>query len=137
METVEDCITETQTGFQRRRPERAIDREQLRASLACEHRVGNKELVELAIRIQGITLDQGEASLWAHALTRDDNWIFCSPDRASIRCGIRLGFREQLVSLEELLRRVKHRPKMPLRHQYTKTWQDRVISRFVVEEGDY
>ncbi len=33
METVEDCVTETQTGFQRRSPEQQIDERQLRESL--------------------------------------------------------------------------------------------------------
>ena len=41
-------------------------------------------------------------SLWAHARKRDDAWILCGPDRASLRCGVRLGFRERLVSLERL-----------------------------------
>ena len=137
METVEDCVTETQTGFQRRRPEETIDRKQLRASLAAEHQATDKELADLAIRIPGIALDQGEESLWAHALTRKDSWVLCSPDKASLRCGVRIGLREQLVSLEELLRCVGHRPKVPIKRQYTKKWQDGVISRFVVEEGEF
>ena len=33
VETVEDCVTETQTGFQKRRPEQQIDERELRASL--------------------------------------------------------------------------------------------------------
>ena len=137
IETVEECVTETQTGFQRRRPEETIDREQLKASLAAEHQASDKELADLAIRIPGIALDQGEESLWAHALTRNDVWVLCSPDRASLRCGVRIGVREQLVSLEELLRCVGHRPRIPIKRQYTKQWQDGVISRFVVEESDY
>ena len=39
VETVEDCVTETQTGYQRRRPEQQIDAAQLRASLAAVHPV--------------------------------------------------------------------------------------------------
>lgn len=137
IETVEECVTETQTGFQRRRREQTIDNKELRASLAGEHQVSDKELADLAIRIPGIALDEGEESLWAHALTRNDAWVLCSPDKASLRCGVRIGMREQLASLEELLRCVGHRPKIPLRRQYTKRWQDGVISRFVVEEGNY
>ena len=53
--------------------------------------------------------EQGEACLWAHALRRGDDWILCSPDRASLRGGVRLGFRERLVSLEGLLDDVGHR----------------------------
>ena len=43
VETVEDCVTETQTGFQRRRPERRIDQAALRARLAGVHPVSDSE----------------------------------------------------------------------------------------------
>ena len=39
VETVEDCVTETQTGFQRRRPELQIDAGQLVATLKAVHSV--------------------------------------------------------------------------------------------------
>ena len=101
VETVEDCVTETQTGFQRRRPEQAIAADELRASLAAVHSVTDRERAELALRVQDIALDVGEESLWAHALGRNDRWMLCGPDKASLRCGARLGFRERLVSLQE------------------------------------
>ena len=37
METVEECVTETQTGFQRRSPERRIDEKELRDSPRAVH----------------------------------------------------------------------------------------------------
>ena len=136
VETVEDCVTETQTGFQLRRPEQLIAVSGLRASLAAEHRVGNRERAELAVRIHDIALDRGEESLWAHALGRDDDWILCGPDRASLRCGVRLGFRERIVSLEELLNRAGHRIKLALKSHYTKVWLETVLSEFVFAERD-
>ena len=102
VETVEDCVTETQTGFQRRRSEEAIDRGQLRESLANVYAVSDLERAELAVRVDGIALDLGEWSLWAHARGREGPWVLCGPDKASLRCGVRLGFRDQLVSLEGL-----------------------------------
>ena len=81
METVEDCVTETQTEIQRRRPERRIDEAELRERLAEVHAVGDRERAEFAIRAGDIALDRGEASLWAHALGRDDHWILCGPDK--------------------------------------------------------
>lgn len=101
VETVEDCVMETQTGFQIRRPEQSISARELQTSLAAVHCVGNRERAELAVLIQGIALDRGEESLWVHALGRDDDWVLCGPDKASLRCGVRLGFRERIVSLEE------------------------------------
>ena len=135
VETVEDCVTETQTGFQRRRPEQSIAADELRASLAAVHAVTDRERAELALRVQGIALDLGEESLWAHALGRNDRWALCGPDKASLRCGVRLGFRERLVSLQELLDGVGHRPRIPLKRYYTKKWLDGTFGEFVLAEG--
>lgn len=134
VETVEDCVTETQTGFQRRRREQAIDGEMLRESLTNVHGVSDLERAELAVRLEGIALDIGEQSLWAHALRRTSPWVLCGPDRASLRCGVRLGFRDQLVSLQGLLLDVGHRPKVALRRQYTRQWLDGALGEIVVAE---
>ncbi len=134
VETVEDCVTETQTGFQRRRPERQIDETELRNRLASAHAVTDLQRSVLAIRAGDIALDRGEASLWAHALGRDDDWILCGPDRASLRCGVRLGLRDRLVSTEGLLDDVGHRPATPLRNAYTRRWHERTVSELVLME---
>ena len=136
IETVEDCVAETQTGFQRRRPEQRIDAGELRASLAAVHSVGDRERAELAIRAHDIVLDRGEASLWAHALHRDDAWMLCGPDKASLRFGIRLGFRERLVSLGHLLDDVGYQPRSSLRTAYTRRWLRRTLNELVVAEGN-
>ena len=134
VETVEDCVAETQTGFQLRRPEQSIAARGLRASLAAEHHVGDGERAELAIRIQDIALDRGEESLWAHALGRNDDWFFCGPDKASLRCGVRLGFRERIVSLEQLIYGVGHRPRTAFKQNYTRKWLDRVLTELLLAE---
>lgn len=134
VETVEDCVTETQTGFQRRRSEQAIDSGQLRESLASVHAVSDSDRAELAVRVDGIALDIGEWSLWAHARSREDPWVLCGPDKASLRCGVRLGFRDRLVSLEGLLHQIGHRPKVDLRRQYTTKWLDGTLGQLVLEE---
>ncbi|MCY4489813.1 MAG: hypothetical protein OXF11_22280 [Deltaproteobacteria bacterium] len=134
VETVELCVTETQTGFQRRRPEQSIVASELRVSLSAVHPVGDGERVKLLVQIQGIALDEGEEALWAHALGRDDGWFLCGPDKASLRCGVSLGFRERLVSLEELLAEVGHRPRIPLKPHYTKKWLEGKLAEFVLNE---
>ena len=136
VETVEDCVAETQTGFQRRRPEQQIDGAGLRASLGAVHPVGDLERAELKIRTPDIELHIGEASLWAHVLGRTDEWVLCGPDIASLRCGIRLGFRERLAPLEGLLDDVGHRPGTALRTQYTRRWHERVLGELILMEGD-
>ena len=120
-------------GVQRRRKEEVIDVGELRDSLAAVHSVSVRERAELALREGSIALDEGEAALWAHALGRNDVWTLCGPDRASLRCGVRLGYRERLVSLEELLKRVGHRSS-GLRPAYTQKWHDRVVGQIRLEE---
>ena len=92
VESVEGCIVETQTDFRRYRPEQQFDVVELSDSLKVGHPDGNHERVELAVRIYGIKLDRGEASHWVHALNRKDARILCEQNRASLRCGVRLGF---------------------------------------------
>lgn len=134
IETAEDCMTETQTGYQRRRSEQSIDAPELRASLAAVHAVGDMELAVVAVRGPDIALDVGERSLWAHALTRGDAWVLCGPDKASLRFGVRLGFRERLVALQELLDAVGHRPKINLREHYTSKWLQQALGELVISE---
>src|SRR5216683_22658 len=96
VETVEDCVIETQTGFQRRRPEQRIDETELRRSMAQVRQVGPADLAAAIVRDETLSfLDVGERSLWAHALTRADAWVLCGPDKASMRFGIRLGLRDR------------------------------------------
>ena len=131
VETVEDCVTETQTGFQWRRREESIAVGELRGTLSAEYAVGDRERAELAVRIAGIALDRGEESLWAHALGRDDVWYLCGPDRASLRCGVVLGLRDRIVSLQALLEGVGHRPRKALKDHYTRKWQEKALAELV------
>jgi hypothetical protein len=129
-------VTETQTGFQRRRREQLIDAAALRQSMARVHDVSPAQLAAAIVRDEGISfLDVGERSLWAHALTRSDAWVLCGPDRASLRFGVRLGFRDRLVALERLLRDVGHRPREPLRAAYTTRWLDTALAELSLLEG--
>ncbi|TBH59770.1 hypothetical protein ELG65_15835 [Rhizobium leguminosarum] len=131
VESVEMCaIIETQTGLQRRRPEERIDLAEIQATLRNIHGVGTVERAEALLRDDQIRfLDAGEQMLWAHALTRSDAWLLCGPDKASLRVGIRLGLRDRLVSLERLLLDVGHRPKQPLKRQYTEQWLRDALSQ--------
>jgi hypothetical protein len=136
VETVEDCVTETQTGFQRRRPEQQINLAELRASLARSHEVSREEIAAAIVRDEETSfLDVGERSLWAHALTRSDAWVLCGPDKASLRLGMRLGFRGRMVALEALLSAVGYRPRTPLRPAYTARWLEAALGELTLSEG--
>lgn len=132
IETVEDCITETQTVYSQRILEKQIAASDLTTSLAAVHQVTSLKRAELALQIGGIALDRGEASLWAHVSRQSGIWFLCGPDRASLRVALKLGLREQLVSLEELLLKAGHRTRTALKPAYTTKWLDRVMSEMVV-----
>ncbi len=135
VETVEDCIIETQTGLQRRSPELQIDAAELRATLRAIHSVVDAQRAVVAVRAPDIALDLGERSLWAHALSRSDAWILCGPDKASMRFGVRLGLKDRLIALETLLSDAGHRPKEALRPAYTTKWLDKLLGGLFISEG--
>lgn len=135
VETVETCFAETQTGAQKRRPEQRIDPDDLRARLAAVHPVTDAERASLYVRDYAASnLDAGERDLWAHATTRSDAWVLSGPDTASLRFGIRLSLRDRLIALETLLNDIGHRPREPLRRNYTRAWHTETLVRITIEE---
>lgn len=98
------------------------------------HAVTPAEKAKLAVALSGVELDAGEQGLWAHGLQRKDAWILCGPDKASIRAAVRLGLKDRLVSLEELLDSAGLSTKGLPYHQ-TKRWLDKVRGEFVVDEA--
>lgn len=127
IETVEECVIETQTGFQQRRNEEQIDEAALRGQISVVHQVAAVNIAAIDL-LQGPELDAGEKALWAHAITRDDKWVLCGPDRASMRFGFEQGHRDQLVSLGGLLDEIGFRPARPLPGHFEQAWLDRVLS---------
>lgn len=136
LETVEECVIETQTGFQNRRPEQQIDRQALLAGLKAVHQVADAERAAALVRDGEIAmLDEGEKALWAHALARSDAWVLCGPDKASMRIGVRLNLRDRLVALEGLLDDAGFRPKTPLKGAYRQDWLSRTLVELAQREG--
>ena len=132
LETTKDCVGETQAGRQNRRAPQEIDETGLRRSLHAVHNVSTLEFAKLALRGHGLALDRGEESLWAHALARGDTWLLCGPDRASLRCGVLIDYRDRLVSLERLLDDIGHRSRFRLKDAYTEKWRRRTMNELVL-----
>lgn len=136
LETVEECVIETQTGYQNRRPEQQIGREPLLAGLKAVHKVSDAERAAALVHEGEIAmLDEGEKALWAHALARPDAWVLCGPDKASLRIGVRLNLRDRLVALERLLDDAGFRPKTPLKDAYRQDWLARTLIELAQREG--
>ena len=108
-----------------------MDTGKLCASLAAVRSVEDRERAELAIQTYDIVLDRGKASLWAHALHWDDAWMLRGSGKASLRFGVRMGFRERLVSLERFLDDVGYWSRSSLRTAYTRRWLRRTPAEFL------
>lgn len=102
METVEKCCEEARTGERRRQNYVVVDEDALRERFSA-HPVSERELAMLALHDpDSKRLDPGERHLWAHALARADAWMASSADFAAVSSAVRLGWKDRLVSLEEL-----------------------------------
>ena len=132
VETVECCVIETQTGWQRRSPEQQIDQAALMASLKAVHKVTPLESASAVLREPShAMLDRGEKDLWAHALARKDAWVLCGPDKASLNFGIKVGLRDRLIALETLLGAVGY-GSPNLRPAYTAKWLQTTLSQLMM-----
>ncbi|MGY2049132.1 hypothetical protein [Methylobacterium sp. JK268] len=83
-----------------------IDPTALRSTFHAVEPDDHLAIIRLQLDGPGAYLDAGELSLWAHALARDDDWLICGPDAASMRFGFEQGHRARLVSLEALLQAI-------------------------------
>lgn len=129
LETVEQCVVETQTGMQYRRPELLINEQTLRGDLHAVYPVTDLQIAKVMLS-GGTTLDAGEQALWAHALTRQDAWILCGPDKASMRFGFQTSHRERLVSLGALLSDIKVNSN--IRRHFSKNWLDNFLNNLAL-----
>jgi hypothetical protein len=132
LETVEMCVAEAFTGHQRRRNQLVIDPVALRHSLRAIHAVSNLALASIAL-MEGPALDIGERALWAHAVGREDAWVLCGPDAASMRFGYMHGFRDRMLSLEDLLGSVGVKVPRDLRAHYNSAWLKNFFSMLAME----
>lgn len=132
LETVETCIIEAQTG-------KAISIGQPVSDIALRkcfnqvHDVSSAQRAQHAIDCnEGLPdLDAGELDLWIHALQRQDRWLLCGPDRASMLFGCMLGHKDKLVSLEHALGLLNVKANSLASH-YKNTWLSDVKTNFIL-----
>lgn len=132
VETVETCCAKARTGSPGRPGYVAICDDHLRR-LARVHRVTATVQAAFALGYAGADgMDDGERDLFAHAYCRGgDAWLLCSPDKASIRAGVALGWGDRLCSLGALATRVGARP--ALRAQFGEAWLAEWRTHFLLQ----
>lgn len=132
-ETVEKCVEEAEAGDSTNPSYVAVSGKDL-SRLAKVHRVSEKDRANhLLADPDAMGMDAGERDLFAHAhsreLTGDSVWVICSPDKASIRAAVRIGWADRLVSLERLANEVGARPKPSFKQHFG----EKFLSRFRTE----
>lgn len=130
LETVEEVGREAGSFF-RKRADFAELAESFRR--VPQHSVDGAARLDLAAAIAPLPLDDGERDLWAHAIGREDSWILCGPDIASLRAAVRLGLADRIVSLEKLLDGVGVKVKT-LTVEQTEKWLRLTLARMADEE---
>lgn len=133
--TVETCVTETQTGHQRRRPEQTIDHTMLQATLSNIAVVSDLERAALILKCEDArNIDDGERDLCAHALVRNpgDTWFVASSDKAAVRVAFLLGWKDRLISLGEMIDLIGAKPTTSLKGHFTKAWLESVRTALVL-----
>lgn len=126
IETVEECRDETQRGNPHRPGYVTVSKDDL-DRLGRIHNVTGLEVATLhANYADAMDMDKGERELLAHALSRltagDSLWVVCSPDKAMVRAMVKLGWEEQIHSLEALAETVGTRPSVSILTQFGKRW---------------
>ncbi len=130
LETVEEVEREATTGYQYRT---IIPPAQFRQQVKV-HLVSATERFDAQAAYAALsTIDDGERDLWVHTLSREGGWILCGPDIASIKFGVLNGFQDRLISLEELLENIGHRPKVKLQEHQTRKWLQALIGKIQMD----
>lgn len=134
VETVATCTHEAMAGDASRKGYVEVSAEDL-SRLACVHSVSEEERATFALEYPyAAGMDAGERDLFAHALGRsDDTWLLLSPDKASIRAGVTLGWQDRLRSLAAVADETGARPK--LKRHFEESWLAEWRTHFLLEGG--
>jgi len=134
LETVETCCLESRSGNASRPGYVPVPDAHL-GRIARVHRVSTAEQAAFALEYPGADgMDEGERDLFAHAFGRaGDAWLLCSPDKASVRAAVALGWGDRLCSLGALAARVGARP--ALAAQFQEAWLAEWRTHFLLQRG--
>lgn len=120
--TVTKCVEELDDGDKSDPDYVKVDTEYIKEKMSPEN-VTQKEIIDLMFKLNHeIALDAGEQQLLAHIYSKQIKIFFiCSPDKACIKASDKLGFIDNVISLEDLTD-VAGLKKIDLKYQFTKKW---------------
>lgn len=137
VETVEACKEEARRGDADRAGYIVVRDEDLNR-ISRVHPVPEVQRAALALEYPDASgMDEGERDLFAHTWSRrdEDGWLICSPDKASIRAAVSLGWSDRLCSLATLVQRAGARLHPPLKAHFEESWLSRWRTHFLLAGG--
>jgi len=136
VETVEMCREEASAGDETRRGYIVVTDDEL-SRIAAVHSVSERERAAFALDYSDASgMDAGERDLFAHAHSRPSHdWMLCSPDKASIRAAVVLGWSDRLRSLGALAQQIGARPTTALKAHFEESWLSKWRTQFLLEGG--
>jgi len=134
VETVETCIAEATRGDADRSGYIVVSEKEL-SRLSSVHAVTEAKRSTFALAYPDAAgMDAGERDLFAHAYGRtDETWLLLSPDKASIRAGVSLGWEDRLRSLGAIADDIGAHPK--LKRHFEESWLAEWRTQFLLERG--
>jgi hypothetical protein len=126
LETVEECREEA-LRQPRDRPGYVRVSEHDVSRLSAVHPVNDLDRALFGLEYApAVGMDPGERDLFAHAFARsvagDAVWILCSPDKASVRAAVALGWHDRMHSLASIASAVGARTCTPLADHFGERW---------------
>ncbi|MFZ2492834.1 MAG: hypothetical protein WA208_15235 [Thermoanaerobaculia bacterium] len=123
VETVEECTLEAKRGEADRSGYVVVSDNDI-SRLALIHIVSEEQRAALVLEYPDASgMDPGERDLFAHARSRaDETWVILSPDKASVRAAVRLGWPDRIRSLGALIQSTGTRPSQKLKRQFEEAW---------------
>ena len=102
--------------------------------LRQEHTVSEGERAALYLQYeQGDGMDVGERDLFAHMCAYPDiRYLICSPDKASVRAAMHLGWGDRLCALGDLAVQVGCRPNPALQAHFEGAWLSSARTQFIL-----
>jgi hypothetical protein len=132
VETVEACTHEAVRGDAGRGAYVVVSEEEL-SRISRVHVVTEAQRAAFALDYPDAAgMDAGERDLFAHAYDRsDETWLLLSPDKASVRAGVNLGWQDRLRSLGAVANEIGARPK--LKRHFEESWLAEWRTHFLLE----
>ena len=135
VETVEKVYDEALAGDPLRPGYVEVSSKALHSGIHEIHAVPIAERINFALECENAdALDAGERDLFAHIHGRTDDWITSCADRGALRAALIMGWKDKIVSLENLIKNTGKNPNPQLLRHYSEAWLSQVRTEYLLNK---